>query len=42
VAREVRRATAIGLNQTLKVTREGAYWRFTLPTLKAYEVVTLE
>jgi hypothetical protein len=42
VSREIHRATAVGLNQKLTVTREGAYWRFTLPTLKAYEVVVLE
>jgi hypothetical protein len=42
VAREIRRARAVGLDQALSIAHEGRYWRFTLPTLKAYEVVVLE
>ena len=42
VAQEVRGARAVGLNQALSVTREGRYWRFTVPSLKAYEVIVLE
>jgi hypothetical protein len=37
-----RRATATGLNRQLRVTGAGRYRRFTLPGLKAYEVVVLE
>jgi hypothetical protein len=39
---EFRRATATGLNRRLSVTCAGRYHRFTLPSLKAYEVVALE
>jgi hypothetical protein len=36
------RATAVGLNQNLRVAGTGRYRSFTLPSLKAYEVVVLE
>jgi hypothetical protein len=42
VAQEIRRAFAVNLNQSLKITHDGAYWRFTLPALNAYEVIVLE
>jgi hypothetical protein len=42
VAREFRRATAVGLGRNLPVTGEGRYRSFTLPVLKAYEVVVIE
>jgi hypothetical protein len=42
VAQQVRRARAVGLDRELPVTRDGAYSVFTLPALKAYEVVVLE
>jgi hypothetical protein len=42
LAREFKRATAVSLNRTLAVTGEGRYRSFTLPSLKAYEVVVVE
>jgi hypothetical protein len=42
LAREFHRATAVGLNRTLTVTGEGRYRSFTLPSVKAYEVVVVE
>jgi hypothetical protein len=42
VAQEIHRAIAVALGRPLPVTRDGAYWKFTLPALKAYEVVILE
>jgi hypothetical protein len=42
IAREIRHARAVALDQALSITHEGGYWRFTLPTLKAYEVVLLD
>jgi Hypothetical glycosyl hydrolase 6 len=42
LAQEIHRATAVALGRPLPVTRDGAYWKFTLPALKAYEVVILE
>ena len=37
-----KRAYAVGLNRSLRLTDAGAYRTFTLPALKAYEVVVLE
>ncbi|MGH9372279.1 MAG: hypothetical protein ACRD15_12170 [Vicinamibacterales bacterium] len=42
LAREVRRATAVSSNERLTVTGDGRYQSFTLPSLKAYEVVIVE
>ena len=42
LAREFTRATAVGLNRTLAVTGSGRSRSFTLPSLKAYEVVVVE
>lgn len=42
LAREFRRATAVSANISLPVTRDGSYGTFTLPGLKAYEVVVIE
>jgi hypothetical protein len=42
LARTFQRATAVGLNRGLPVTDNGGYRAFTLPNLKAYEVVILE
>jgi hypothetical protein len=42
LAGRFRRATATGLNRQLQVTGAGRYRKFTLPDLKAYEVVALE
>lgn len=39
---EVQRAWAVGLGQSLPVTSEGRYRAFTVPSLKAYEVVVIE
>jgi hypothetical protein len=36
------RATAVGLNQKLPVRKANQYYQFTLPSLKAYEVVALD
>jgi len=36
------RATAVSLNQRLEVTNSGQRRKFTLPSLKGYEVVVLE
>ena len=36
------RASAVSLGQNLPVTTEGSYRTFTLPRLKAYEVIVLE
>jgi hypothetical protein len=41
LAGSFRQATAAGLNQKLRVTGDGRFRRFTLPSLKAYEVVVL-
>jgi hypothetical protein len=40
--REVRTVRAVGLGQTLPVTSNGRYRTFTLPSLKAYEVLVIE
>jgi hypothetical protein len=42
LARVFGRATAVGLNQNLRMAGTGRYRSFTLPGLKAYEVVVLE
>jgi hypothetical protein len=42
LARTFNRATAVGLKRNLPVTSTGPYRSFTLPELKAYEVVVLE
>jgi hypothetical protein len=42
VSDQVSRARAVALDQDLPVTRDGRYWRFTLPILKAYDVIVLE
>jgi Hypothetical glycosyl hydrolase 6 len=42
LTREFRRATAVGLGKSLPVTGEGRYRTFTLPVLKAYEVVVID
>jgi Hypothetical glycosyl hydrolase 6 len=42
VALEFHRARAVGSNTVLPVIRSGRYGRFTVPALKAYEVVVLE
>jgi hypothetical protein len=42
LAREFRRATAVSLDRSLTVTGEGQYRAFTLPVLKAYELVVIE
>jgi hypothetical protein len=41
-ARPLRSATATALKRTLPVSSAGAYSRFTLPSLKEYEVVVVE
>jgi hypothetical protein len=40
--REVRSVRAVGLGRALPVTRDGGKWTFTLPSLKAYEVLVVE
>jgi hypothetical protein len=42
VAQPVRRARAVALDRELTVTRDGAYSVFTVPALKAYDVIVLE
>ncbi len=42
LARDFGRATAVSSGRSLPVTREGHYGRFTVPSLKAYEVVVVE
>ena len=42
LARDVRRATAVSSGQNLPVTVQGRYRAFTLPSLKAYDVVVVE
>jgi hypothetical protein len=42
LAREFTRATAIGSNRTLTVSRDGRYRSFVLPSLKAYEVIAID
>lgn len=42
LAWEFRRATAVSNNRSLPVTSDGSYRAFTLPSLKAYEVVIIE
>jgi hypothetical protein len=42
VAQPFRRATAVSLNKKLRVTAAGQHHRFTLPLLKAYDVVVLD
>jgi hypothetical protein len=42
LARDLRRATAASSSISLPVTRDGSYGAFTLPSLKAYEVVVIE
>jgi Hypothetical glycosyl hydrolase 6 len=42
VAGNFHRAAAVALNRALTVTEDGRYRSFTLPSLKAYEVVVIE
>jgi hypothetical protein len=42
LARDFRRAAAASSGISLPVTRDGSYGAFTLPSLKAYEVVVIE
>ena len=42
LAREVKSARAVRLAQSLPVTASGRYRSFTLPSLKAYEVIVIE
>jgi hypothetical protein len=42
LARDVRRATAVSSGQSLALTSNGSYRVFTVPSLKAYEVVVVE
>ena len=42
VAGDFRRATAVSSGRSLAVSTDGRYRTFTLPALKAYEVITLE
>jgi hypothetical protein len=42
LAREFNRATAVASGRHLPVTREGSYGAFTVPSVKAYEVVVIE
>jgi hypothetical protein len=42
LARTFQRATAVSSNRALSVTANGRYGAFTLPSLKAYEVVIIE
>jgi hypothetical protein len=42
LARDFSRATAVSSGSSLPVTREGRYGGFTVPRLKAYEVVVIE
>jgi hypothetical protein len=42
LAKSFRRATAVSLKRNLPVTSRGRYSAFTLPSLKAYEVVVIE
>ena len=42
LAQPFQRATAVSSNTRLSVTRDGPRGRFTLPTLKAYEVIVIE
>ena len=42
LARPFQRATAVGLNKSLSVTTDGRSGAFTLPTLKAYDVIIIE
>ena len=42
LARDVRRARAVDLDQDLPVTTNGRYRSFTLPILRAYEVIIVE
>ena len=42
LAGSIRRARAVALDRDLPVTRSGGYARFTVPSLKSYEVVVVE
>jgi hypothetical protein len=42
VRQEFRRARAIAADRELNLTRSGGYLRFTLPLLKAYELIVLD
>jgi hypothetical protein len=42
VAQNVRRVRAVNLDRDLPVTTDGRYRSFTLPSLKAYEVIVIE
>jgi Hypothetical glycosyl hydrolase 6 len=42
IAGEFTRATAVGLNRALTVSRDGRYRSFVLPRLKAYEVIAID
>jgi len=42
LAQDIRRAHAVALDRDLPVTANGAYRSFTLPSLRAYEVIVIE
>ena len=42
LARDVRRVRAVDLDKNLPVTTNGPYRAFTVPSLKAYEVIIVE
>ena len=42
LARDVRRVRAVSLDRDLPVTTSGRHRSFTLPSLKAYEVIIVE
>jgi hypothetical protein len=42
LAQDVKRVRAVNLNIDLPVTTVGRYRSFTLPSLKAYEVIVVE
>ena len=42
LARDVRRARAVALNQELPISVNGRFRSFTLPLLRGYEVIVLE
>jgi hypothetical protein len=42
LAQNVRRVRAVNLDRDLPVTTDGRYCSFTLPSLKAYEVIVIE
>jgi hypothetical protein len=42
LSRDVRRVRAVDLDRDLPITTNGAFRSFTLPSLKAYEVIIIE